>query len=302
MMTVLATGYQIEMPLLSEWQPSDPVQLLPYGLAKVGKTWGALTAPLPVVFDFDNGIATGRNPEFVKRFGQRWIYYETFRERSLTKGVPTQHNAFDDACRFFDEWMKPSGSWKNSITGTTDKTGRDMFQTFIIDSATSLSEIAQNKAVIVLGGMGLSKSHSEGMKSGLVVPKIQDYGAERSLTEQFIDMVRSSGKNVIVICHEKEVVNDQGSVVRIVPLLTGKSAETIPLKFDEVYNIRVEKKAKSTGGYELRRYLMTQPDGIRKVGTRYGIPDGSEWNWDTVQAALSSIKAEQRGATSPHKE
>lgn len=277
------------MPKLAEWSPNDPVQLLVYGKSKVGKTWGALTAPRPVVFDFDGGIATGRNPDFVKKYGMRDVFYETFAETKVNKGVVTQHNAFDDACRYFDEWMKPDGKWTDRATGEVYKVGRDQFDTFVVDSCTILSELAQNKAVIITGQMKLSHSHEVGMKLGLVVPKIQDYGAERSLVEQFIDMVMGSGKNIIVLCHEKEITDDNGNITSIVPLLTGKSAERIPLKFDEVYNLRAVRK-----GPEVVRSLQTAADGLRKVGTRYGIPDGSSWDWDTIKGTLDAIKVAQR--------
>ncbi len=271
------------MPYLNEWQPSDPVQILVYGQSKVGKTWGAYTFPRPVVMDFDRGAATARNPDFVKKYGLRRIFFENFAEMNMKKGVPVSHNAFDDACRFFDEWMKPKGKWK------TYDTGRDQFDTWVIDSGTTLSELAQYKAVVVLGQMKLSKSHEESMKHGVLVPKIQDYGSERSLVEQFVDMVKTSGKHVVLICHEKEQTDDSGSITGIVPLLTGKSAETVPLKFDEVYNLRVKKK-----GTETVRTLQTMADGLRKVGTRYGVPNDAEWSWDSIQSTLTAIKTAQR--------
>lgn len=276
------------MPYLADWTPTDPIQILIYGKSKIGKTWGAYTFPRPVVMDFDHGAATARNPEFVKRYGLRNIFFEEFREKNLVKGVPQMYNAYDDACRFFDEWMKPSGKWSGS-DGKVYNVGRDQFDTWVIDSGTTLSEFAQYKAVIVMGKMKLSKTHEESLKMGLIVPKIQDYGSERSLVEQFVDMVKSSGKNVVLICHEKEILNDAGIITDIVPLLTGKSVENIPLKFDEVYNLRSKKQ-----GTEIIRYLQTEADGVRKVGSRYGIPNESQWDWDSVYKALSGIKSKQR--------
>ncbi len=286
------------MPLIADWQPSDPVQILVYGQSKIGKTWGALTAPRPVVFDFDRGVATARSPDFIKAHGMRWIFYETFAERQMKRGVPLNHNAFDDACKFFDEWMKPSGKWKSPSDGKTYDVGNDMFDTFVIDSGTTLSEIAQYKGVIVLGGMKLSHTHDQAIKTGVLIPRIQDYGTERSLVEQFVDMVKDSGKNVILLCHEKESVDDNGIVKAVVPMLTGKSAETVPLKFDEVYNLRARKK-----GPDIVRYLQTSADGLRKVGSRYGIPNESPWNWDTIETALNKIKdAQRRSSPSTPKE
>lgn len=279
------------MPKLSDWKSSDPIQILLYGKAKTGKSWFAYTFPRVVSFDFDKGIAVARNPEFVRRYGLRDVFYENFEELKMQKGIASQHNAFDDACKYFDEWMKPSGKWKGYDTG------RDRFDTFLIDSGTTLSDFAMNKAVIVLGAMKLSQTFTQGLGAGLIVPKLQDYGAERSLTEQFIDMVKSSGKNVVLICHEKEVYKGEGKdavLESIVPLLTGKSAEAVPLKFDEVYNLRVKPV-----GEKIVRLLQTQPDGLRKAGSRYGMPNDIEPSYDTLKKEIDRIHAEQQKQVAP---
>src|ERR1041385_3369247 len=91
---------------------------------KIGKTWGGLTAPRPVFFDFDRGVATARNPDFVKEYGLRWVFYETFEEKNLRKGIPFTANAFDDACRFFDAWMSPRGVWTSTTDGKKYEVGR----------------------------------------------------------------------------------------------------------------------------------------------------------------------------------
>jgi AAA domain-containing protein len=285
------------VPRLDEWKPSDPIQVLVYGKSKIGKSWFGYTFPRVVSFDFDKGIAVARNPEFVKRFGMRDVFYEQFDELKTVKGgVPSAHNAFDDACKYFDEWMKPVGKWKGY------ETGRDKFDTFLIDSGTTLVEFSLNKAVIVLGAMGtpqspLSRTHIQGMQHGLIVPKLQDFGAERSLTEQFVDMVRSSGKNVVFICHEKEIYKGEGkdaTIEAIVPLLTGKSTEAIPLKFDEVYNLRVKPV-----GVQTVRYLQTTADSFRKAGSRYGIPNEIEPSYDVLKGHIDRIHAEQQRQAQP---
>jgi hypothetical protein len=288
-------------PLVSEWQPSDPVQILVYGASKTGKTAGAITAPRPVVFDFDRGIATARGEWFINKYGMRWIFYETFHEKSMIKGVPLAHNAFDDACRFFDEWMKPSGRWQSLTDGKKYDVGREQFDTWVIDSGTTLSEVAMTKAVMIMGKMGLSKTQAHGISEGIIIPKVQDYGSERSLVEQFIDMVKTSGKNLILLCHEKTLMKEDSDVVTaVVPMLTGQSAEKVPLKFDEVYNLRIKQVGSDEAkvlGTTMKRYLQTEADGLRKVGSRYGIPNESLWNWDTVQKALTKIKETQRSQT-----
>jgi hypothetical protein len=269
---------KIQMPNLNDWQPNEPIQVLVYGKAKLGKTFGALSFPRPVVLDFDDGIATGRSPEFIAKYGLRGdIEYQSFHEKGKRiNGVLTQHNAFDDACRYFDSWMQPAKV--------------NTFDTWIIDSGTTLSERAMTKAIIVLG-MGskpLSQTQSNATATGVISAKLQDYGSERSLVEQFVQMVLDSRKNVVMLCHEKEVTDDQGNVLEYVPLLTGQSAERVPLKFDEVYNLRGKKV-----GMEFVRYLQTVPDGLRKVGSRYGVPNETKWDYTALRGVLNKIKEDQ---------
>jgi hypothetical protein len=116
------------------------------------------------------------------------------------------------------------------------------------------------------------------------LPRLQDFGAERSLTEQFVDMLLDSGKNVILLAHEKEEWEGEGDnqrLVGVVPMFTGQSVEKIPLKFSEVYNLRIQKE-----GTGFKRYLQTQPDGLRACGSRWGLPDGTAWTYEAISTAL----------------
>lgn len=224
--------------------------------------------------DFDKGIATLRNPQFVSKYGVRDIIYEQFTEKSIAKGgVISQHNAFDDAYVFYQSMMK------------ADKV--DIFDTWVIDTATSLSEIALNKALIFMGGQKLSNTHATAMAQGVVVPKLQDFGAERSLIEQFVAMVLGSGKHVVLLCHEKELYEGDAVVGRV-PLLTGKGVEAICSQFDEVYNLQPLRK-----GPDLVRSLVTEQVGRNMAKSRLGIPNGTEWNWDTIKAELDKISNNQ---------
>ena len=273
------------MPNTKDYRIGTIFQAMVYGGTGVGKSFGAMTFPRPNVIDFDNGIAVARHPEFVKKYGIRSIEYETFTEKgSQQKGVILTHNAFDDACRYFDTWMAAGK--------------RDQFDTWIVDSGTTLSQAALNKAIILLGGGGFSgvksSTHDEAKRTGLVFPKIQDYGSERSLVEQFIDMVKSSGKHFVFICHEKEVSDKDGNLMQVVPLLTGKGATSVALKFDEVYRVYVKRR-----GPDVMRVVQTESDFLRMARSRYGIPNDTDWNWDSVNAALGKIRSSQADNLSP---
>lgn len=268
------------MPNLSDWVPGKIFRCLVIAPYKGGKTWGAGTFPRPNFLDFDKGIATLRNPEFVTKYGLRPIQYEQFAEKSVNKnGVITAHNAFDDACRYFDEWMK---------TGK-----RDQFDAWVIDSATWLSNYAANKAMFLLGSDGTvgaaSNTWKQAVQTGLIVEKKQDYGAERSMVEQFIAMVNDSGKHVVVCCHEKVLTSEDGKVVTgIVPLLTGKSVSVVSSMFDEIYYIE-----KKLSGPNTNYILKTKQTPIYRIGSRMGMPEGTSWEWDAIQREVEKIRAAQ---------
>lgn len=275
------------MPPITDYKLDKKLRLLVYGKSKAGKTAGAATFPRPNFIDFDAGVSTVLSPWWRDTFGARSdIMYEQFPEKgSTTRGVYNSANAFDDACRYFDACMSPKATkWTSTSNGQTYEVSSEMFDTWVLDSGTSLSAAAARKAIIVLGqgSKALSQTHKTALSTGLVVLKQQDFGAERSLTEQFITMLLQTNKNVVVVCHEKEVYNDDGNLVGIVPLFTGQSTERVPLLFDEVYNLRSIKE-----GVTIVRKLTTQADGIRLVGTRgLNMPNGTAWNYDAIMKAI----------------
>ena len=266
---------------LEGFDPGERIKALAFGRFKVGKTFGAATWPRPNFMDFDKGIATLLNPEFVKKHGyKKDVEYEQFYEKNVDKnGVVRGHNAFDDACRYFDKWMGPGL--------------RDQFDTWVIDSATSLSQVAMNKGIVLLGGTGLaiaSKTHAQAVNTGVVYPKMQDYGVERDMVTRFIRMLLNTDKNVLVLAHEKELTDEQGNLKATVPLLTGKGVEEIPIMFDEVWNIQ-----RRPQGTEVNTLIITKQTTTMKVGSRLGIPDLTLFEYGAVRKVLDSLK-EQRDA------
>lgn len=270
------------MPTIADLKPAEKLQILLIAPSKMGKTFGAGTFPRPVFMDFDSGIRTIGSPEWRKAFpsiNPDSIRFETFVEKNKGKGGTIKDpNAFDDASRFFDKMMAPGE--------------RESFDTWVVDSGTTLSQFAMNKAVFLLGSdsfagkQHLSHTHESAMKHGLLVPKMQDYGAERSMVEQFVDMMRDAGKHLVFICHEKQIYDSADRLVEIGPLLTGQSVERVPLRFDEVWHLRGRPEGEK--GYI--RYLQTHADGLRKCGTRTGVPDNTAWNYEAILASIKASK------------
>lgn len=279
------------MPVVQPWKPGALYKCLVFGMYKVGKTAGAGTFPRPNFIDCDRGVATLGS----KWWRERWpdnppAMFEQFKEQSIDKktGVVIGHNAFDDACRYFDACMSPKAvKWRSTSDGQTYEVSAEMFDTWVVDSLTTLSEFAMNKALVLLGDKAFSATSntlSQAKTHGMVFPKIQDYGSERSLVEQFIDMIRDSGKNVVILAHTKEITSSTGMVTDIVPLITGKGVQAISCKFDEIYQVRVKPE-----GTDRKRVLTTQSNGIIKVGTRYGLPNDTEWNYSEITKALTTL-------------
>lgn len=286
--------------ILSKW-----IQAIVFGPSKTGKTFGAATWPRVNIMDFDNGLQTLVGEDFLRTHGvKKDLIFETFIDTKRNHaGIVTTPQAFDEATRYFEACMGPSTKWKSPRTGVTTEVGRDMFDTWIIDTGTTLSEAAAAKGVWLLspeptGGKmkGVkSETHGEGLKHNLIAMKQQDYAAERSMVEQFIGMVKDADKHILFLCHEKEITDDSGNLKAVVPLLTGKGVESICLMFDDIWHLEINKEAipkKDAAGKiigaetRLKRMLRTQTDGKIKAGTRLGVPDGTEFNWASVNKAV----------------
>jgi hypothetical protein len=266
------------MPSTSDLLVEDRIKVLVFSKFKQGKTFGALTFPRPNVIDFDHGVITVLNPEFVKKYGLKQIQYYQPQRNLTSQGVPKDYNALDEACKYFDLWMTPGK--------------RDQFDTWVLDSATTLIDASQDKAIILLGGKfkgAASSTYDEAKQYGLVSPKLQDFGAERSMTEQFVRMLVESGKHVVVLCHEREQTNDQGATTAVLPLLTGKSQEDIPIMFHEVYRLQARPV-----GTEIKRLLQTAPVGGVRCGSRLGVPDGTPWEFDALNKVITDLRITQR--------
>lgn len=276
------------MPTIAELRANEWSRILNYGQFKTGKTAGAATWPRCRILSLDpDGHQTLINPEMEKLFGYSKNVVDVFipkRTARNNRGIPTEYIAYDDTCRYFDESM----------------TKPDSFDTWILDSGTTLGDLARTKGVILLGGTLLgpkpmSFTQANAIKTGMLLPRLQDFGAERSLLEQFIDMLLDTSKHVIVLAHEKEIWEGEGEDIKRVgigPMFTGQSAEKIPLKFSEVYNLRVQKE-----GDGFKRYLQTQPDGIRACGSRIGVPNGTLWNYTDWTAARRKLQTQTQTTT-----
>ena len=256
---------------------NKPFRVVVFGSPGKGKTWGALTFPRPNIIDFDSGSVVGLHPKFIAKWGHKKLLGKSFSDKDLDgKGVPIGHRAFDEATEYVAESMLPENI--------------DSFDTWIVDSGTSLGRAAMFKALLLMndGSVGQTSNTLKGArKTGAIVPKMQDYGAQRSMMEQFISRLKESNKMLIFICHEYEEKDDSGNTTAIRPLLTGGSREAIPAMFNETYAISLEGV-----GQNQQAVCTTEKSGFYESKSRLGIPSRTPWNWPALEAALSKRRAE----------
>lgn len=260
----------------------ETIQAVVMGASGVGKTWLAGTFPRINILDFDGKVGVLRNPDFVKKYGIVDAKYENFSDDNRKKGFALTANALDEASNYFDAWMNPKGDKWLGSDGTTVKTHPDEFDTWVIDSGTSLTEVARNKALIVLGGKGRSTAFAQGKETGMATLERQDFGGERSLVEQFVRMVKQTDKNVLLLVHEAIQTNKDGSVViSIKPLFTGQSKEIISSMFKDVWGLKIRGV-----GTTLRRVLVTDYDGISAARSELGIGDIEHPDYEKIKAKI----------------
>lgn len=251
------------------------IHALIFGAYGAGKTGSLASWPRPRILDFD-----GRAITLLSRLNPVYDWQANivkFKENVINSmGVIKDdgHFAFDDACRAVDRWAS--------------KNERDKWDTLAVDTGTTLADLANGKAIILNKKMGLSETYAKAVQYNVTIPRIQDYGSERSLMEQFVRMCVNEfpDKNFLFLCHEKEVSSESGSVTAITPLLTGRGAVAIPTMFGEVWNLRVE-----GAGDFAKRYLQTQRDGIRGCRSDLGLPNKTAPDYPSIIAALGGINA-----------
>lgn len=218
-----------------------------------GKSAFAASCPTPgFVFDFDDGIQLYRDKDFD---------YESY---SLSASG----------------WVK----FEKDLREVKKDVEKGKYQTVIIDSTTSMTDIAMERAL----QLDPKRSSTDGPLWNV------HYQLVKNLMEGKLRQIITLPCNVIVIAHLK-IIQDQetGAIISIEPLLTGQLSTIIPGYFGEVYLAFTKQVAakKSGGKAETVYYLRTIPRGHYKARSRLSgierlLPDEISNNYEALQAAL----------------
>lgn len=222
---------------LADVDPIGRTEVLLYGDPGTGKTVAAATFPPPFRWlDADGGLKSIR---WAFKHGitslTRLEDLVAYRPTELLDGQYIARDkrpiAFDKSCDMIAYWFSP---------GQVDN-----WQTLVLDSGTELQAWAMLKALelngrLKIGKEIISRSHATNLEAGAMIARVQqDYKSEQGLFEGFLQEVRvdcvNHSKNLVLICHKFTETDDDGNVLKYMPLLTGQLRERIVKSFDDVW-------------------------------------------------------------------
>lgn len=150
----------------------------------------------------------------------------------------------------FQGWMK----FEKDLTKHKKDMAEGKYKTTIVDSTTLMTDLAMERA------MQLNQKRSE------VNGPIWNihYGLVKNLISGRIRQICNLPGLKIVIAHKEIVIDSDGQVLDIQPLLTGQLSETLPGAFTEVYYATTKRKEGKT-----TYWLQTVPVGFTKARSRW---------------------------------
>ena len=146
-----------------EREPKKTLSMLIYGMPSLGKTTLALSAPNPILMDFENGMDRVNYAHRVPSF------------------VP--------------------GSWTDVNAAVAELQQSPDIQTVVVDSIDRLMDMALDFV--------LTNNPSFIQRDG--TPSLKAYGARKAIYRNFVQQMRTMGKNIIYVAH---VVEDKRKVGR----------------------------------------------------------------------------------------
>jgi hypothetical protein len=244
---------------LDKMDVTDNLRVALIGAPGSGKTALAATFPDPAFADLDYGLKTVRAPWFRKKYpgvDLSRIRYETFSDERNSYGVFKTARAYWDMV-----------DWLNKQVSDPE------VKTLVIDSATTLSNLAMHVGLELNKASGRSKTLTSQTTMKAILPTMADFGSEMNLVEQLFDQLTALDKNIVVIFHERVESSDSGATLRLDPQITGsKLRAKFGRWFDEVWYLDVKGM-----GEKRTRVLQTDSDHIKKtLKSRLGVPNGME--------------------------
>lgn len=220
------------MPNLNALDPSENLKLFVFGPSGAGKTCFATSFPKPMyICDFDGKLSSAVNYWRSKNPSQLdGIEYDTF---APTPGISVQQ-VFEQFKTKFNEHIK------------LGKEGKFPYKTYVIDSVTLFAEYLMKENL---------RLHPEIKRFVKDIPVLQDYLINSTMFKNYLAAILALPSNVVVIGHISNDKDENTGMITKKPLLSGKLADEIPIRFAEVYHAFVSSKDGET-----KHILQTRGD------------------------------------------
>lgn len=224
----------MDFKTFDQYNPDESITALWYGGFGSGKTEAAGSAGERTLYiDVGKSGTTFHSPGYKGRKGAfKGLYVPISDAPSKSSSLVPEATGFDAVCDTIDQALEKESA---------------RFDTIVVDEATRLRSFAMNKGIRINSFTEKSKTLNAAIKNDVIIPAVQDYGAEMSLVEQFCngytDICKRYGKHFILIAHERHIYNkpskigEQPSLQRILPGFTGQTfPDSIANIFDLVWH------------------------------------------------------------------
>lgn len=241
--------------------PGD-INVLLVGDGGTGKSRLAATFPDPYFFDCDKGMASVRD---------RAVDYDTFKEAAKGQKVSKEQTETLGLYPFATAW--PAIIKRLNELGTQMDKGECPYKTIVLDSLTTLSEIAMNH---VLSSTSQDQPHQG------------SYGAQQQYIKRVMNELTAWPVRIVATAHIQKDTNDLTQVVEKLPLLTGKLAGFIGIYFDEVYFMDsvLDPITKAS-----KPIILTKSTPVmRQAKSRWNVPDKTDATFEAISKFFPAVR------------
>lgn len=232
-----------------QYKPTQSFGLIIVGAPGTGKTCLAAKFPRPYYLDCDNNLNSVRSV-----FPSSKFLYDTI-------------DVDDNGAQVAEEKR-----WVRLLDCTTTAAKSPDVETIILDSLTKASDY--------LVSFILDK---EKPKDGTM--RIQDWGTFKVLMTRYLTKLRTTGKMIVVIAHEKYDKDEMSGVLQFKVTVPGQLGDHIGALFTDMW--RCECKEAKPGEYSY--FVRTKPTARISLKTSMPIAPTFEFSWETVKKYLQPV-------------
>jgi len=214
--------------------------LLLIGTPKSGKTVTALAFPRPFILDLDNNLAGALRHNDGKLSADKFFYEDL-------AGVA------------------PEKKWTASVRAIEEALESPDVETIVIDGLTLLAEYLQRH---ILANTKGDSSNSKLIIAGEECMQMNHWTPFKNLMSGIVMACKSSGKKLVMLCHEQTLESQHGAVEGYRPMIQGSLKHNIAGYFTDVW--RTQAGVKANKPYYNIRFA---PKNMMQIGNSLGIKD-----------------------------